>query len=216
MHDDFLNNLKWHYSSYSTPDLLDIWAERKREDSSYIEETFEAVRQILSERGAIPSEQQRSDRRDEEDHPSRRDTGESFSFPCVFCTRKLRIHLPMDSGLYSCPSCSARYEPVRIHGDPAVMLLVPKRPGDTDREAASRAERRTVTPEVKAALSVLGLTESANFEEAKQAYRSMVKQYHPDRVSHLGLELKILAENKTKELIAAYETIKRFFLSGQE
>ena len=64
---------------------------------------------------------------------------------------------------------------------------------------------------VKAALAVLGLDESADLEQARFAYRDLVKSYHPDKVSHLGTELKQLAESKTKALNAAIETIKNFY-----
>ncbi|MBK8049301.1 MAG: DnaJ domain-containing protein [Anaerolineales bacterium] len=36
----------------------------------------------------------------------------------------------------------------------------------------------------------------------------MAKQYHPDRVTHLGPEFQSLAEEKMKEINAAYQALK--------
>lgn len=57
--------------------------------------------------------------------------------------------------------------------------------------------------------SVLGVNPSATSEEIQQAYRTLVKKYHPDRVGHLGAEFHDLAEIKMKEINAAYATALR-------
>ncbi len=54
---------------------------------------------------------------------------------------------------------------------------------------------------------VLGVTPTATLEEIKVAYREKAKQYHPDRVSHLGPEFRELAERRMKELNEAYEVL---------
>jgi hypothetical protein len=54
---------------------------------------------------------------------------------------------------------------------------------------------------------ILGVTEHATQEEIKNAYRNKVKQYHPDKVAHLGNELQEVARKKTGELNRAYETL---------
>ncbi len=56
---------------------------------------------------------------------------------------------------------------------------------------------------------VLGLDRGASFEEIKRAYRTLSMQYHPDKVSHLGEEFKRVAEEKMKEINAAYDFFKR-------
>jgi DnaJ domain len=56
---------------------------------------------------------------------------------------------------------------------------------------------------------VLGVPEEASLEEAKVAYRTRVKQYHPDRVAGLGAEFSELAERKTRQLNDAIEEAKR-------
>ena len=42
----------------------------------------------------------------------------------------------------------------------------------------------------------------------KKAYKSLVKKYHPDKVSHLGDEFKDLAETRLKEINEAYDYFK--------
>ena len=66
--------------------------------------------------------------------------------------------------------------------------------------------RKTVT--LDSALSTLGLTRTATLEDLKRAYREYMRDYHPDRVAHLGADLKDLAERKAKEINAAYEYLR--------
>ena len=58
-------------------------------------------------------------------------------------------------------------------------------------------------------LAVLGLAAGATEEEIKQAYRALSMQYHPDKVQHLGAEFQRVAEEKMKEINAAYDYLKK-------
>lgn len=58
-------------------------------------------------------------------------------------------------------------------------------------------------------LATLGLQSSATPEEIKKAYRKMSMQYHPDKVRHLGDEFRGVAEEKMKEINAAYDFLKK-------
>jgi hypothetical protein len=53
--------------------------------------------------------------------------------------------------------------------------------------------------------AVLGLSPSATIEEVKEAYKSLIKQSHPDRVHGMAQAFVTLAETKTKKLNAAYQ-----------
>jgi hypothetical protein len=53
--------------------------------------------------------------------------------------------------------------------------------------------------------AVLGLSPSATIEEVKEAYKSLIKQNHPDRVHGMAKVFVTLAETKTKKLNAAYQ-----------
>jgi len=53
---------------------------------------------------------------------------------------------------------------------------------------------------------VLGVQQTASIEEITAAWKTRLKEYHPDRVATLGPRLRELAEEETKALNAAYET----------
>ena len=53
----------------------------------------------------------------------------------------------------------------------------------------------------------LGVSESASDEEVKKAYRDLARKYHPD--NYHDNPLADLAQEKMKEINAAYEEINR-------
>ncbi len=55
---------------------------------------------------------------------------------------------------------------------------------------------------------VLGLDPAATAAEIKKAYRNLSKKYHPDMVASLGDEFRRDAEEKMKEINAAYAWLK--------
>lgn len=54
---------------------------------------------------------------------------------------------------------------------------------------------------------VLGINRGASQEEIRKAYRELVNQYHPDKVSYLGKEFRELAEVRFKEINRAYQEL---------
>jgi len=56
---------------------------------------------------------------------------------------------------------------------------------------------------------VLHVPSDASADDIKAAYRSMIQQYHPDKVATLGKDLRDLAEIKTKAITVAYEQALR-------
>ena len=59
---------------------------------------------------------------------------------------------------------------------------------------------------------VLGVTRDASDEKIKEAYRELVKKYHPD--NYQESHVKELAEEKMKEINEAYDEIQRQRSSG--
>ncbi|MGB5684221.1 MAG: DnaJ domain-containing protein [Candidatus Electrothrix sp.] len=57
--------------------------------------------------------------------------------------------------------------------------------------------------------TVLGVTSETEFPAIKKAYRKLSMQYHPDKVAHLGDEFKGVAEEKMKEINAAYDYFRK-------
>lgn len=61
--------------------------------------------------------------------------------------------------------------------------------------------------DLKRCYEILGLTPGASEEELRQAYRDLIKVWHPDRFSH-DPRLQHKAQEKLKEINAAYEKIR--------
>jgi DnaJ like chaperone protein len=57
--------------------------------------------------------------------------------------------------------------------------------------------------------AVLGVAESASLDDIERAYRQQISQYHPDKVARLGDDLRQLAERRSQEINAAYDTACR-------
>jgi len=51
---------------------------------------------------------------------------------------------------------------------------------------------------------VLGVSPDATQEQIVSAYRARMSEYHPDKVANLGPDIRALAEQKAKEINAAY------------
>ena len=63
--------------------------------------------------------------------------------------------------------------------------------------------------DINNAYQILETTPDANDEELKQAYHAMAVKYHPDKVSHLGDDVRKAATEKFQMVQAAYEEIKK-------
>ena len=56
---------------------------------------------------------------------------------------------------------------------------------------------------------MLGIPRGATRQEIHNAFREQMKLYHPDRVSHLGEDLRKVAVDKAKDINRAYRMLKR-------
>ena len=59
---------------------------------------------------------------------------------------------------------------------------------------------------------VLGVDPSATDDQVKSAYRKLSRKYHPDK--YTDSDMKELAEEKMKEVNAAYEQIQQMRAGG--
>jgi len=97
-----------------------------------------------------------------------------------------------------------------VSDTPLAFLLIPERVA-TSRASEAPNGKRSVSPQVRAAFVLFGLDETATQDRFRQAYRESVSLYHPDKVTHLGAELRQLAEEKTKRFNAAFRVLKDFY-----
>ncbi len=54
---------------------------------------------------------------------------------------------------------------------------------------------------------VLGIDPSASADEIRDAYKTRMSEYHPDKVEHLGVELREVAHRKSLEIQKAYRQL---------
>ena len=75
------------------------------------------------------------------------------------------------------------------------------------RADAARQEEERKRQEQRDAYEVLGISRAASEAEIRAAYKRESLKYHPDRVSHLGEEFKVIAEKKMREINRAFERL---------
>ena len=59
------------------------------------------------------------------------------------------------------------------------------------------------------ARNVPGVNYTASEAEISQAHRRLTQMYHPDKVAGLAPEFQVLADQRMKEINAAYEILKQ-------
>jgi len=67
----------------------------------------------------------------------------------------------------------------------------------------------TVDLDEKKAFAILEISPEVSNDKIKRAYLSKMKEYHPDKVENLGKEIRLLAEQKTKEINEAYNLLRK-------
>ena len=53
----------------------------------------------------------------------------------------------------------------------------------------------------------LAIAPSASADEIRSAYKARMREYHPDKVEHLGVELRELARRKVLDIQRAYRQL---------
>jgi hypothetical protein len=56
---------------------------------------------------------------------------------------------------------------------------------------------------------ILGVTNADSPITIKEKYRDLIAKYHPDKLQHLGEEFQVMAEQKTREIIEAYDFFRK-------
>jgi hypothetical protein len=59
--------------------------------------------------------------------------------------------------------------------------------------------------------TILGLGVTYTSDEIKKAFRELIAKYHPDKVNHLGKEFQKISEERTREIMEAYEYFRKLY-----
>jgi uncharacterized membrane protein YkvA (DUF1232 family) len=81
--------------------------------------------------------------------------------------------------------------------------------GQSSGENTRKQEPASNPNETSDPYAVLGLPRSASQKEIQSAYRARMGEYHPDKVEHLGKDLRALAYERTLEIQRAYKQLQR-------
>jgi uncharacterized membrane protein YkvA (DUF1232 family) len=76
---------------------------------------------------------------------------------------------------------------------------------------STKGNNSTNTGPSKSPYEILGVDESASWADIQTAYKNKAKQYHPDKLSHLGEEFSTLANEKFLEIQQAYAKLKSIY-----
>jgi DnaJ-class molecular chaperone len=78
------------------------------------------------------------------------------------------------------------------------LLKLNQQPSSEEPASKPRAENN---------LDILNLSADATREQIRKAYLAAIKQYHPDNFAGLSPEFRELAEEKSKQIILAYQKL---------
>lgn len=76
------------------------------------------------------------------------------------------------------------------------------------KRASSSTDARARAGEAFDPYAVLGIDRSASHDVIRDAYRARMREYHPDKVAHLGEALQSLAHEKSQEIQRAYRALR--------
>ena len=75
-------------------------------------------------------------------------------------------------------------------------------------------KKKTIPKKVREALAFIGISENANFDEAKKIYREKLMYYHPDRRADNPVLQKV-AKEKTARLLKEWEAAEEWYESSK-
>ncbi|MHB8873966.1 MAG: J domain-containing protein [Myxococcaceae bacterium] len=78
-----------------------------------------------------------------------------------------------------------------------------REPAEDDRPTPPRPRPIATDP-----WALLGIPRGTPLAEARKAFRALIAQYHPDKVSHLAPEFRELADQRTRQILEAWDTIE--------
>ncbi len=76
---------------------------------------------------------------------------------------------------------------------------------------STKGEKSAKPGTLKSPYDILGVDSSASWSDIQTAYKNKAKQYHPDKLSHLGEDFSTLANEKFLEIQQAYAELKSIY-----
>lgn len=119
---------------------------------------------------------------------------------CPSCRQRIRVTFPLLGSAVRCSKCKGAFE-VYLDSDGNLYVISENR-----KEGNSGGSSSVNT--IDECFAVLGLVRGATSEDIKSAYKRRMKEYHPDKVSHLGEKLKSVADIEAKKINAAYSMLR--------
>lgn len=124
---------------------------------------------------------------------------------CVCCQKRLRIPLLEGPGEVRCPSCQTEYA---VHWQAAVCLVQRIEAPAAEDQPEEEEGAATEVPQEDSPWTVLGLAEDSPWEAVERARRTLLQQYHPDRLGHVPPLVLQLAEREFKRVSEAYDMLR--------
>ena len=78
-----------------------------------------------------------------------------------------------------------------------------------DQRQQSRQKQESTSQQGNDPYVVLGVSREDSLSHIEKRYKELARQYHPDRVNHLGPELQDMAHQKMLAIQEAYEILKK-------
>ena len=122
----------------------------------------------------------------------------NFTFICISCMQEIVINSINKFDAFACQNCRSIYVFDKNEKNEYIVKIIKK--------------EVFLPQQIKDACAFFSIDLSdLSISNLKTKYKELISQYHPDKVSHLGKELQVLAEEKTREIIFFFEILNRWF-----
>ncbi|WP_446809815.1 DnaJ domain-containing protein [Methylomonas sp. 2BW1-5-20] len=115
---------------------------------------------------------------------------------CPSCGQHIKFTLPIDSNKARCRRCNAQFR-LDVDDHRNVYITEIKLP-EEDQSIKSLED----------CYLILGVKEGTIPMDIKAAYKKKISEYHPDKVGILGIKIKQIAEDETRQINAAYAMLQ--------
>lgn len=126
---------------------------------------------------------------------------------CTHCQKRLRIPHLAEPGEIRCPSCATEYT-VHWQGMVCLVQVLENLASNGDEDGEDRPDADSASTEPQNPWSVLGLAPDSPWDQVERARRSLLQQYHPDRLGHVSPLVRQLAEAAFKRVNTAFESVR--------